>query len=296
MANARFCTLDDRGILALQGDDIVHFLQGIVTNDVEALSDDRAIYAALLTPQGKYLHDFFLVQLGETVLLEAAKTRLNDLKRRLTMYRLRAKVTIEDVSDDWAVFALFGGGAYEAASLNGEAGLACRRNDGAVLIDPRLRALGVRAILPRAVGAALLSDGGFTAVPRAEYDEHHHRLGVADELEAEALYPLEAGFDELNGISFTKGCYVGQEVTARMKNRQLVRKRIVPVMIDGDAVEEGGKVLLGDAVVGEILADGPETGLALIRVESLQTAMDEGKVLTSGGATLRPNKPDWAEF
>jgi folate-binding protein YgfZ len=296
MADARFSALDDWGILALQGDDVVHFLQGIVTNDVEALSDDRAIYAALLTPQGKYLHDFFLVQLGETILLEAAKSRLQDLKRRLTMYRLRAKATIEDVSDEWAVFALFGDDAYRTASLDGEAGLSCRRNDGAVLIDPRLRALGLRAILPRAVGAALLSDGGFTAVPRAEYDSHRHRLGVADELGPEALYPLEAGFDELNGISFTKGCYVGQEVTARMKNRQLVRKRIVPVAIESGKIEAGGKILLGDAAVGEMLASGSETGLALIRVESLQTALVEDKPLTSGGATLRASKPDWAEF
>jgi tRNA-modifying protein YgfZ len=296
MADARFSALDDRGILALQGDDVVRFLQGIVTNDVEALSDDRAIYAALLTPQGKYLHDFFLVQLGETVLLEAAKSRLDDLKRRLTMYRLRAKATIEDVSDDWAVFALFGDGAFEAASLTGEAGLSCRRNDGAVLIDPRLRALGLRAILPRALGAALLGDAGFTAARRAEYDLHRHRLGVADELEPEALYPLEAGFDELNGVSFAKGCYVGQEVTARMKNRKLVRKRVVPVAIESGKIEAGGKILLGDVTVGEMLAGGPETGLALIRVESLQTAMDEGKVLTSGGTTLRPSKPDWAEF
>lgn len=296
MADARFSALDDRGILALQGDDVVRFLQGIVTNDVEALSDDRATYAALLTPQGKYLHDFFLVQLGKTILLDAAKSRLDDLKRLLTMYRLRAKATIADVSDDWAVFALFGDGASEAASLNGEAGLSCRRNDGAVLIDPRLKALGLRAILPRAVGAALLSDGGFTAVPRVEYDSHRHRLGVADALEPEALYPLEAGFDELNGISFTKGCYVGQEVTARMKNRKLVRKRIVPVAVESGKTEAGAKILLGDAAVGEILAGGPETGLALIRVESLLTAMNEGKLLTSGEATLRASKPDWAEF
>jgi tRNA-modifying protein YgfZ len=296
MADARFCALDDRGILALQGDDVVRFLQGIVTNDVEALSDNRAIYAALLTPQGKYLHDFILVQLGKTVLLEAAKSRLDDLKRRLTMYRLRAKATIEEVSDDWAVFALFGNDAFDAASLDGEPGLSCRRNDGAVLIDPRLKALGLRAIFPRAVGAALLSDGGFMPVPRTEYDVHRHMLGVADELEPEALYPLEAGFDELNGVSFSKGCYVGQEVTARMKNRQLVRKRIVPVIIDGGDVENGGKILLDDVAAGEMLASGPETGLALIRVESLQAALNEGKVLTSDGTTLTPTKPDWANF
>ena len=145
MADARFCALDGRGLLALEGEDVVRFLQGIVTNDVEALGDDRAIYTALLSPQGKYLHDFFLVQLGGTILLEAAKSRLDALKRRLTMYRLRAKVTIEDVSDRWTVFALFGDDAFATASLDGEAGLSCRRNDGAVLIDPRLKELGLRA-------------------------------------------------------------------------------------------------------------------------------------------------------
>ena len=296
MADARFCALDDRGVLALEGDDVVRFLQGIVTNDVAALSDDRAIYAALLSPQGKYLHDFFLVQLGSTVLLEAAKSRLDELKRRLVLYRLRAKATIEDVSNAWAVFALFGDDAFGTAALDGEAGVSCRRNDGAVLIDPRLKALGLRALLPRAVGAALLADSGFTAAPRVEYDAHRQALGVADELQPEALYPLEAGFDELHGISFTKGCYVGQEVTARMKSRKLVRKRIVPVAITGGDLDSGGKVLLGDVAVGDMLASGTGTGLALVRVESLETAWAEGKALTSGSATLRPAKPGWADF
>lgn len=295
MSDASFCVLDDRGLLALAGDDVVPFLQGIVTNDVEALSDDRAIYAALLTPQGKYLHDFFLIQLGETVLVDASKARLDDLKRRFTMYRLRAKVTIEDVTDSYGIFVLFGDAAHQTAALDGQAGLSCRRNDGVVCIDPRLKELGLRAVFPRAVGAALLKDGGFVEAPRAAYDARRLSLGVPDAMDAEALYPLEAGLDELNGISFTKGCYVGQEVTARMKNRKLVRKRIVPVAIDG-AVEAGSQIRLDDAAVGEVFSGGTETGLALIRLESLQTALDGNKTLTSGDATLTPYKPDWVEF
>jgi len=295
MSDARFCVLEDRGLLALAGDDVVPFLQGIVTNDVGALSDDRTIYAALLTPQGKYLHDFFLIRLGETVLVDAPKARLDDLKRRFTMYRLRAKVTIEDVTDSYGVFALFGREAGQTAALNGDAGLSCRRNDGAVVIDPRLKGLGLRAVFPQAVGAALLKDSGFLEAPRAAYDAHRLALGVPDALEAEALYPLEAGMDELNGISFTKGCYVGQEVTARMKNRKLVRKRIVPVAIDG-AVETGSQVRLDDATVGTVFSSGTETGLVLIRLDSLQSALDGNKPLTSGDATLTPYKPDWVAF
>ena len=295
MSDARFCLLGDRGLLALVGDDVVPFLQGIVTNDVEPLSDDQAIYTALLTPQGKYLHDFFLIRLGETVLVDAPAARLDELKRRLALYRLRAKVTIEDVTDSYGVFALFGDEACRTAALDGDAGLSCRRNDGAVYIDPRLKALGLRAVLPRAVGTALLKDAGFSEAPREAYDAHRMSLGVPGTMGAEALYPLEAGLDELNGISFTKGCYVGQEVTARMKNRKLVRKRIVPVTIDG-AVETGSQIRLGDATVGEVLSGGTETGLALIRLESLQSVFEENGKLTSGDATLTPCKPDWVGF
>lgn len=295
MSDARFCVLDDRGLLALTGDDVIPFLQGIVTNDAEVLSDDRAIYAALLTPQGKYLHDFFLIRLGETVLVDAPKARLDDLKRRFTMYRLRAKVTIEDVTDSYSVFALFGMDAFSTAALDGDAGLSCHRNDGAVVIDPRLKELGLRAVFPRAVGAALLKDGGFSEAARAAYDAHRISLGIPDAIEAESLYPLEAGMDELNGISFSKGCYVGQEVTARMKNRKLVRKRIVPVAIDG-STNAGSQVRLDDTTVGEMLSGGTETGLALIRVESLQSALDQDKTLTSDEATLTPYKPSWVSF
>lgn len=295
MSDARFCVLGDRGLLALVGDDAVPFLQGIVTNDVEALSDDRAIYTALLTPQGKYLHDFFLIRLGETVLVDAPAARFDELKRRLAMYRLRAKVTIEDVTDSYGVYALVGDEACRVAALDGDAGLSCRRNDGAIFIDPRLKALGLRAVFPRAVGTALLKDAGFAEAPRETYDAHRTSLGVPGTMGAEALYPLEAGLDELNGISFTKGCYVGQEVTARMKNRKLVRKRIVPVAIDG-AVETGSQIRLGDATVGEVFTGGTDTGLALIRLESLQSILEDNRKLTSGDATLTPYRPDWVNF
>ena len=291
---ALFCELETRALLSLSGEDVIPFLQGVVTNDVEPLMDGRSVFAALLTPQGKYLHDFILVRSGELILLDTRKERIDDLKRRLSMYRLRAKVDIRDVTEDMAVFALLGDDAFEAASLDGDAGLACERNDGVVTIDPRLRALGLRAILPRALGAALLTDIGFTPASSKEYDAHRIAEGVAETLQAEAIYPLEAGFDELNGVSFTKGCYVGQEVTARMKTRKLVRKRILPMTIDQGS--PCGSVTLQGAAVGEMIESTEGAGLALVRLEDADRILAADDALSCGESRLLATRPDWMNF
>ncbi len=294
MKKAYFCELDDRAVLSLKGEDTLRFLQGIVTNDVEPLSRGRAVFSALLTPQGKYLHDFILAAVGDAILLDGEKAKTVDLARRLSMYRLRAAVEITDAGEDYSVFALFGEDAFDAGSLDGEPGLACLRNDGVVMIDPRLRALGLRAILPRAMGAALLSDIGFVPEPRKTFDSHRLSLGVPEALAPDSLYPLEAGFDELNGISFSKGCYVGQEVTARMKTRNLVRKRILPVAIEGGS--PSGEVTLAGNAVGELIVTGMREGLALVRVDAAKAAIADGAPLSSGDAVLVPNVPEWAKF
>ncbi len=291
---ALFCELETRALLSLSGEDVIPFLQGVVTNDVEPLMDGRSVFAALLTPQGKYLHDFILVRSGELILLDTRKERIDDLKRRLSMYRLRAKIDIRDVTEDMAVFALLGVDAFEAASLVGDAGLACERNDGVVTIDPRLRALGLRAILPRALGAALLTDIGFTPASSKEYDAHRIAQGVVETLQAEAIYPLEAGFDELNGVSFTKGCYVGQEVTARMKTRKLVRKRILPMTIDQGS--PCGSVTLQGAAVGEMIESTEGAGLALVRLEDADRILAAGDALSCGESRLLATRPDWMNF
>src|SRR5260370_266472 len=148
MTDAKFAILEERGILAVSGPDRRLFLQGLVSNDVEKLAANRAVYAALLTAQGRYLHDFIMVEIGEVIWLDAEAARLGDLRRRLSMYRLRAKVEIAE-RPELAVAAVFGEGALAVLGLAGEPGAARPRDGGVVLVDPRLAKLGARAIMDR---------------------------------------------------------------------------------------------------------------------------------------------------
>jgi len=287
--------LADRAVLSVAGPDARGFLQGLVTNDMGRVAAARAIWAALLTPQGKYLHDFMIAAHDDGFLLDAEAARLADLKKRLSMYRLRAKVTLEE-RPALAVFALWGDGAAARCGLADEPGAAAAWGGGIALVDPRLAALGVRALIPADGAAAALAAAGFAAAPRAGYDRHRIALGVPDggrDLVADKSYPMENGFDALNGIDFAKGCYVGQEVTARMKHRALVRKRLFPVAIDGAAPPPGTAVRRGDIDAGELRGAEDGIGLALLKLD--QAFADAAAPLTAGDARLTPQKPGWME-
>lgn len=292
-----YAQLDDRGVIALAGDDTLSFLQALVTNDVDPAGSGRAVYAALLTPQGKYLHDFILAPADGRLLVDCERARLDDLKRRLTLYRLRAKVTIEDASGALAVFALFGDGAPARIGLGGSPGDTLAFGGGVACLDPRHAGLGGRAILPRDSGAATLDRAGLKASTAAAYDRHRLALGVAQgaEIGPDRTLALEAGLDGLNGVSFSKGCYVGQEVTTRMHNRKLVRKRILPVAIDGPTPAPGTPVMLGEIEAGELRTVDGGLGLALLRLESVESAR-QGATLTVGGARVIPRLPDWLKL
>ena len=298
MTDPRYAPLDDRGVIALSGAETLSFLQGLLTNDVQPAGAGRAVYAALLTPQGKYLHDLILVPSGDRFLLDCERARLDDLMRRLTLYRLRAKVTINDVSDTLAVFALFGDGAAAKAGLSAEPGSTRPFGNGIAYRDPRLAGLGGRAILPRATGAEVLAAAGFAPVAPADYHRLRFALGVGEgggELGADRTLALETGLDLLNGVSFTKGCYVGQEVTTRMHTRKLVKKRIVPVAIEGPAPVPGSPIMLGAAEAGEMRAIQNGVGLALLRLESVAEA-EKGATLTAGGTRVVPQPVDWLKI
>lgn len=284
MTDKTYLRLDDRALLSVSGEDSRVFLQGIISNDIERVAGGAAIYAALLTPQGKYLHDFFVFENGGGLLLDCERARIADLERRLRMYRLRAKVDIEAV-ENLAIYALTGDGIPEIAG-------------GAVYADPRLSTMGARAALPEGAEATL-DAAGFTPCDRAEYEAMRLEHGVPDsgrDLIAEKSYPLECGLDELNGVDFEKGCYVGQEVTARMKHRALVRKRLFPVAIDGPPPEPGTSILLGEIEAGEMCSSLDGHGIALIRLEHLESAERDGTPLWAGGAKLAARRPDWIDI
>ena len=290
MAQANFVLLEDRGVLAVAGPDRRSFLQGLVSNDVEKVAADRAVYAAFLTAQGKYLHDFVMIEQDGAIWLDAEKARLGDLRRRLSMYRLRAKVEIAERAD-LAVAVVFGDGALAALGLPPEPG-AARPLDGSVaLVDPRLAVLGARVIGDR-LRLAGLASAELAPADFAAYDRHRLALGIPDgcrDLVPEKSILLEAGFDELHGIDWQKGCYIGQELTARTKYRGLIKKRLFPVQIAGAAPEPGTMVTADGKDAGELRSSRDGIGLALLRLD----AVDDGRSLSADAAIIVPQRPDW---
>jgi folate-binding protein YgfZ len=292
--------LDDRGVVAVGGEEAKSFLQGLVSNDVTRVAPDRAIYAALLTPQGKYLFDFVIVEHAGQLLLDTERARLPDLVKRLTMYKLRAKVTVADASEAFAVAAAFGPGAAERLGLpsTAEAGAAAPFAGGVACVDPRLAALGARVVLPRGEALAALDAAGFAAADAPAWDRWRLAHGVPDgtrDLMVDKSFLLESNFEELNGVDFHKGCYVGQENTTRSKFRGVVRKRLFRVEAEGGAVPPPGTPLMaGDREVGIMRSGRDGQGLALLRLEEVEAAGDAP--LVADGVRLVARKPDWASF
>src|SRR5438132_9611481 len=291
MADARFAVLDDRGVLAVSGPDRRTFLQGLVSNDADKVGPAQARYAALLTAQGKYLHDFTMIEVGDAIWLEAEARRLGDLKRRLSIYRLRAKAALEE-QPDLAVAAIFGEGALASAGLSGEPGAARPFASGVAFVDPRLAALGVCCVLPRADLRSTLAAAGLVEAGFPAYDRQRLELGIPDgsrDLVVEKSILLESGFDELNGVDWQKGCYIGQELTARTKYRGLIKKRLFPVRIDGAPPAPGTILSLDGKEAGEMRSSRDAIGLALLRLD----AVTENRSLSAEGATLAVLRPDW---
>jgi folate-binding protein YgfZ len=289
-----YAALSARGVIEISGEDRVEFLQGLVSNDVTKAAADRAIYAALLTAQGRYLFDFFIIAKGETLYLDAEALRLAELQRRLSIYKLRAKVALSDASARFAVAAAWGDGIAPALGLDG-IGAAKDFASGIAYLDPRLEALGARFLLPREDIDAP-QKAGFTASDAEAYDRHRLALGVPDgtrDLVPEKALLMESGFDELNGIDWQKGCYMGQELTARMKYRALVKKRLLPVAIEGAEVAPGTAITQDGAEAGEMLSMRGDRGLALLRLDAVDAAQKSGAALKAGAALIRPEKPGW---
>jgi folate-binding protein YgfZ len=265
------CTalLPARGVIEIDGDDRVAFLQGLVSNDVALAAPGRAVWAALLTPQGKWLADFFILSDGASLLLDVERAQVDMLVQRLTRFRLRARVALSDLSGRLHVHVAWGG--FPA----GLAGMVAAP-------DPRLPEAGWR----------ILSPGPLVANATAEaWDAHRLELGLPDgsaDLESEKTVLLEAGFDELHGVSWDKGCYLGQELTARTKYRGLVKRRLVPVAIHGPLPPWGMPITRDGVEVGAMRSGRAGQGIALLRLEAIGATN-----LPCDGAALTPRRPAW---
>jgi len=299
MSTLSYAPLPYRALIAVSGEDRRAFLQGLVSNDVERAAPDRALWSAFLTPQGRFLHEFFMSESAgkDTLILEAEAGRRADLVKRLSMYKLRSKAAVAPL-DGWTIYALWGDGAAKALGLTNEPGMAKPIAGGLAFVDPRLAEAGLRAWLPQGSEAALTA-AGFAPAPLTDWDTRRISLGLPDgsrDLVPDKAILLENGFDELHGVDWQKGCYMGQELTARTKYRGLVRKRLMPVSIEGPAPAPGTPITFGETEAGEMRSSTGGVGLALIRLEQFAAANATGTEMSAGEARLRPTRPAWAEW
>lgn len=292
MTELRIAHLPDRALIEVAGPEAEAFLQGLVSNDVAAAGGDReAVYAALLTPQGKFLHDMVLARpagAGDGAwLLDCAAAARDDLLKRLKMYRLRARVELTDRSAELAVLALFpaGPGGEAAAPAMPPAAVALYR-------DPRLPELGWRAAVP----SAALDAFGPVDATEEDYDRHRLALAVPDgarDIEPGKGLLLESNFEELHGVDFGKGCYVGQELTARTKHRALVKKRLWGVRGPAPLPAAGTQILLDGQDAGQMGSSRDGRGLALLRLDKLRASLAGGGRLLAEGVELQPERPPY---
>ncbi len=275
--SAHATRLTDRGVVEVSGPDAASFLQGLITNDVARVERGRAVYAALLTPQGKIIYDFFVVAAPEGGFwLDCVAVHAADLTSRLKKYKLRAKVTLADRSSELAVFSLSESPAVASA---------------ATFEDPRCRDLGLRAIIP-ANDVGYLQTKGFEQHDKAAYDTQRIALGVPDaatDIPPETLFPLDCNFEELHGVDFDKGCYIGQELTARMKHRATARRRMLPVEAASALPPPGTSLKIGNSDVGEMRGSVANRGIALVRLDRLGNAEEA----TADGRTVRIGRPPY---
>lgn len=289
-------TLPDRRVIAIGGVDRVKFLQGLVTNDIRRLAPDRACYTGLLTGQGKLLYDCFVIDDGsDRILIDIAAVHVQDFVKRLTTFRLRAVVEVAESA--FAAAVVWGPGAaakLELDTTEGMAGKGALTQAHYAFVDPRIAAMGVRVIYPSGVPIeAELTQLGFANATAADYATHRLTLGIADstEIDGETCYPLEANFELLHGVDFKKGCYVGQELTARMKLKGELRKRILPIVGTVPLPEKGTSVTADGIVLGSLIASSGAQGLALLRLDRLAGAKEGA--LRAGEAPVNVRWPSW---
>jgi folate-binding protein YgfZ len=279
--------LPERGVLKVVGDDARKFLHGLVTADMLGLAPGTARFGALLTPQGKIIADFFVTEApqseGGGFFLDIPRALAITLVDKLNLYKLRAKVLVEDLTEILGVLAVWDG-----------AGAA---KQGLTYVDPRLPALGFRVMIPphRAIAAA--SELGAALVSAEDYEAHRIALGVprggVDFAYGDA-FPHEADMDQLGGVDFAKGCYVGQEVVSRIEHRGIARTRAVALRYDGAAPASGTPITAGERQVGTMGSAARGRGIALVRLDRVAEA--EQAPLAAGGIPIRLIKPDWARF
>jgi tRNA-modifying protein YgfZ len=289
MTDTKIALLPDRGVVSIEGDDAERLLQGFLTNDMQLLASQPAIHAAFCSPQGKILFDLFVVKTPTGFCLETGRDQTAALVDRINHFKLRAKAEAKDVSSDYTVAAIWGG-PYEPHG---------RGKQPLWFADPRLPDMGYRELVTIGSDWALAGEEADSATP-GDYHAHRIALGVPEGGKDYTLgdtYPHEALLDQLNGVSFKKGCFVGQEVVARMQHRGTTRKRVVPIIAKGDELPAPGtEVTAGSIEIGKLGSVSDGRGLALLRLDRAVELGEKGETLSAGTVPVAIEIPSWASF
>ncbi len=290
--NRKVYILEDRGLLYINGDDAKEFLQNIITNNIENVSEDRSCFSVLLTPQGKYLYDFIIIKHKSGFLLDCEKEIIDDLYKKLNLYKIRSKVEILNLSNEFVVASLSKEKFLEIENSKDKEGSTIKFREDPIFLDPRSKELGARLIINLEKLYLSLKKLGLEISEVDEYYNHSHLLGIPQvdtKYLQDKIFGIECNFEELNGIDFRKGCYVGQENTARIKLKDKLNKRLFAIkVLEGQINSE--EITFKNKNIGKLLINN-KYPFALLKLENKK--FDFNVDLKCGDAKIKALKPYW---
>ncbi len=285
--------LDDRAILYINGEDAKEFLQNLISNDINKVNDVNSCFSSLLTPQGKFLYEFIIVKHKSGYLLDCEKPQAEELFKQLSLYKLRSKVEILNLSNEFVVAAFSHEKFLTFDTAKDQPGCTIKYREDPIFLDPRNKDLGARLIINLEKLYLSLKKLDLHDANLKEYYSLSHSLGIVpkdlNKLK-DKLFGIECNFEELNGIDFKKGCYVGQENTARIKLKNKLSKRLFPINVINGKIHEGESIFNNEIEIGKVLIDS-DYPFALIKY--LNENFDENANLKTKEASINVNKPDW---
>ena len=285
--------LKDRGVVFISGEDVKDFLQNIVTNDINKVNNNHSSFSSLLSPQGKYLFDFIIVKHKQGYFLDCEANQIDELINKLNIYKLNSKVEILNLSNEFQVAVISNEKFLTLDNAKNDAGFTTTYRDDSFFVDPRNKKLGARLIINLEKLYMSIKKLELKLEDPKKYYAFSHKLGIAQictkDLQ-EKLFGLECNFEEFNGIDFKKGCYVGQENTARMKLKNKIRKRLIPIEAKDD-VKSGSEISFKNENIGKVLIGG-EYPFALIKFGEHEKNYI-GEDLICDGFNIKLIKPVW---
>ena len=283
---------EDRGLLYLNGEDVKEFLQNLITNDIEKVTDEMSCFAALLTPQGKYLFDFLIIKHKEGYFLDCEKKNIDELYKKLALYKLRSKVEILNLSNEFVVAGISHEKFLSFENSKDTEGFTIKYREDPIFLDPRLKKLGARLIINLEKLYLSLKKLELKTANVEDYYNLSHNLGISqiDNFNLQnKIFGIECNFEEMNGIDFKKGCYVGQENTARIKLKNKLNKKLFAIkLIEGNLNSD--EIFLEKKEVGKLLIKN-ENPFAIINIKN--DFLDFEKIYQCGDSKIKILKPGW---